>query len=497
MSKTGKKRTPVKSELALDRNIQAVNEAIARSMADDFRTPINSETVQDEQFRSILFGLSMMVDEMAQVRRELEQQDRLNKLRVQIWQLAADPGLDEAGVVQQLLDTVGPVLGVGRACLTRFQDGKLTCTQEWCAPDIGPSLGSHLPETVVHYFIRHGFNEISEETATQLLPAIMRPVALPLLRQMVKAFDLVSVMVVPCTVDNVMEGMIVFDICRSQKERPVWTADRKHLVTDLIQIISQTITQRRMEARLKQAKDELELRVDERTAELQNTNSRLKAEVEERLAAETQLGRSLAEKEVLLKEIHHRVKNNLQTISSLLALQSRYIGDPAAQGMFKDTQSRVKSIALIHEKLYQTHDLARIDFTEYLRKLVTDLFHTYGADPACVKLVVAGSGVFLTVEKAIPASLIVNELVSNAFKYAFPDKRTGTLRVAVAALEPDRVQLMVDDDGVGLPQDFIFGDAPSLGLQLVRTLSEQLESKLELDRKNGTHYKLEFKAEEG
>jgi two-component sensor histidine kinase len=492
MGKQDKNHNQGKDDVAPDRDILAVNEVIARSMADDFRTPIDDHAVENEQSRSILFGLSMMVDEMAQIRRELEGQNRLNQLRAQIWQLAANQTLVDAELIQQLLDTVGPVLGVARACFTRFVEGNLTCTQEWCAPGIQSSLGSNLPGKVVQYFIRHGLNEISVGTAEQLLPAILRPMALPLLRQMAAAYDLASVLVIPYTVENVTEGMIVFDICRSQPERPVWSVERKNLVTDLVQIISQTITQRRLTGQLQKSRNELEQRVTERTAELQGVNARLVVEIAQRVTTQDKLTGSLREKEVLLKEIHHRVKNNLQTISSLLSLQGRHITDTAVQGMFRDTQSRVKSISLIHEKLYQSADLAHVDFAGYLRKLTTDLFHTYGADGARIKLAVEGEGVFLTVDKAIPASLIVNELISNAFKYAFPGDRAGTLRVAVTPTGPGRVQLAVDDDGVGLPAVFIFNEAPSLGLQLVRTLSDQLEGRLELDRENGTHYKLKF-----
>jgi two-component sensor histidine kinase len=164
--------------------------------------------------------------------------------------------------------------------------------------------------------------------------------------------------------------------------------------------------------------------------------------------------------------------------------------------MFKDTQSRVKSIALIHEKLYQAQDLAHIDFTEYLRKLAVELFRTYGADAARVQLTVEGAGVFLTIEKAIPASLITNELISNALKYAFPGERTGSLRIMIGSAEPGLVRLCVDDDGVGLPAAFSFDSAPSLGLQLVRTLSDQLAGKLEVGREKGTHFTLEFKITE-
>src|SRR5579864_4214428 len=176
---------------------------------------------------------------------------------------------------------------------------------------------------------------------------------------------------------------------------------------------------------------------------------------------------SLREKETLLKEIHHRVKNNLQVIASLLRLQSRYLKDPQARAMFEESQNRVHAISLVHEKLYRAGDLARIDFYDYLLALTKGLTDGWKGTGIPVEVVVEAAGVQLGVDIAIPCGLIVTELVTNALKHAFPNAACGSIRV-VAATEPEGwLKLMVQDDGVGLSENLDFRRPGSLGLELV------------------------------
>jgi PAS domain S-box-containing protein len=214
-----------------------------------------------------------------------------------------------------------------------------------------------------------------------------------------------------------------------------------------------------------------------------------------RKQAEERIKASLKEKEVLLKEIHHRVKNNLQIISSLLNLQSGYIQDKQAGEMFKESRNRVKSMALVHEKLYQSKDLARIDFAEYVRHLTAHLLRSYGVNSHAIALKVNAEKVLLDIDTAIPCGLIINELVSNALKHAFPPGSEGEIRVDLHAEadNPDgrgRLSLVVSDNGAGLPSQLDFRHTESLGLQLVSTLADQLEGTIELDRQEGTTFKI-------
>ncbi len=208
--------------------------------------------------------------------------------------------------------------------------------------------------------------------------------------------------------------------------------------------------------------------------------------------AEAQLRSSLKEKDVLLRELHHRVKNNMQVISSLLNLQARRISDPTVLEMFKDSQRRIRSMALVHERLYQSSDLSRIEFSTYLRNLATHLFHSCQADSSRIRLLLDTEEVYLNINTAIPCGLIVNELVSNAFKHAFPGGRSGEVEVSFRRLEGDGYQLRVRDDGIGFPENFDPRQTESLGLQIVDTLVTQLNGQISITKSTGTEITVRF-----
>ena len=230
----------------------------------------------------------------------------------------------------------------------------------------------------------------------------------------------------------------------------------------------------------------------ERAEELSKINEELKAEITRRLDAEGRIRASLREKEVLLKEIHHRVKNNLQIISSLLNLQTGQIEDERAEALFRESQDRVRSMALIHERLYQSEDLARVDFAEYVRSLVGYLVRSYSGQATRVQVETEVDDVSLGIDAAIPCGLIVNELVSNAMKYAFSEGKEGRIRVQLRETGDGGYRLVVSDNGVGFPEDLDFRMTESLGLQLVTTLVDQLEGSIELDVRKGTRFIMTF-----
>jgi two-component sensor histidine kinase len=191
----------------------------------------------------------------------------------------------------------------------------------------------------------------------------------------------------------------------------------------------------------------------------------------------------------LLKEIDHRVKNNLQVISSLLNLQSEYLPDRRGKEMFTESQHRVKSMALIHEKLYLSEDLGRLDFADYIQALATSLFQSYRISPQ-VALSVNVEDVSLGIDQAIPCGLIINELVSNSLKHAFADGG-GELRIDLRQREQS-ISLEISDDGAGLPSDVDVQDSKSLGLKLVNILVGQLKGSMQVHRESGTQFKIEF-----
>jgi PAS domain S-box-containing protein len=215
-------------------------------------------------------------------------------------------------------------------------------------------------------------------------------------------------------------------------------------------------------------------------------------DISDKKRAEEQIQASLREKEVLLREIHHRVKNNLQVIFSLLRLQSKLVTDPKASALFKDSQARVKAMALVHETLWQSKNLSRIDMSEYSRTLTRRLFESYGISSDTLGLNLNIAPVSFSMETAVSCGQLINELVSNCLKHAFPNGRTGDVTVELLSNGNDTYLLTVSDNGVGLPPDFEVGKAESLGWQLVPMLVEQLNGTFELQESAGTTVRLTF-----
>ena len=211
-------------------------------------------------------------------------------------------------------------------------------------------------------------------------------------------------------------------------------------------------------------------------------------------ASEEQLRSSLKEKEILLSEIHHRVKNNMQVISSLLKLQSAQIEDKKYTDMFKDSENRIKSMALVHETLYQSKDFANVDFNGYVEAITNHLIRNSATHPDKIKLKREIEDITFGLDHAIPCGLIINELITNSLKYAFPKGREGEIKVTFRSINHDEIELTVSDDGIGIPGEMDIREAESLGLQLVHILAEdQLEGTLELDRDGGTAFRIRFK----
>jgi two-component sensor histidine kinase len=261
------------------------------------------------------------------------------------------------------------------------------------------------------------------------------------------------------------------------------------------------VERKRTEEALRQAHNNLEFGIRERTAELAQSNAQLRTEVEDRRKAEEALREreerlrgSLNEKEVLLKEIHHRVKNNMQVISSLVALQADESQDTAMRAVLQDVTHRVRSMALVHEKLYQSADLARVEFDEYARSLLNYLWCAHGTGASTVRLALDLKPVSLSVNTAVPCGLILNELVSNALKHAFRGlgHAEGVVAVSLRGDAQGLVRLCVRDNGTGLPAGFDWSQARTLGLRLVQMLAGQLHAAVEVSNTNGTEFTITF-----
>ena len=201
----------------------------------------------------------------------------------------------------------------------------------------------------------------------------------------------------------------------------------------------------------------------------------------------------MVEKESLLKEIHHRVKNNLQIIANLLYLQSGKFEDENIKNVLEEGQGRVRSMALIHQKLYENEDLKSIPFGEYVLELVNEIKTSFGDQAAHVNIKVDAEETFFDVDSAVPLGLIINELTTNAFKYAFDGKNEGQFSVFLTKSESE-YELHISDNGKGIPDEIDIRKTRSLGLRLVRILSEQLEGVYEFESKDGLSFKLKFVA---
>ena len=215
-------------------------------------------------------------------------------------------------------------------------------------------------------------------------------------------------------------------------------------------------------------------------------------DISDRKHKEESIHAALKEKDVLLGEIHHRVKNNLQIVHSLLDLQSGNITDTVALGLMRESQNRIRSMALIHQTLYESKDFARVDFGNFLDALVPTLVSSYNVAAHRCTLAIDAQEVLLPINAAIPSGLIVNELIANALKHAFPDNRVGKIEIHLSTEADNRVLLTVTDDGVGIPEDFNIAAATTLGLQLVTLLVDQLAGDLEIHRGNPTRFSVRF-----
>jgi len=234
-------------------------------------------------------------------------------------------------------------------------------------------------------------------------------------------------------------------------------------------------TLRETQGELQQAHDELEGRVKERTNDLAKANAALQT--------------SLREKEILLKEVHHRVKNNMQIISSLLFLQSSYVRDSYDVELFRESQMRVKSMGMVHERLYRSADLSSIEFADYVRTIAHELLTSYRREG--LELTTAIDDIRFGVDIAIPCGLLITELVTNAIKHAFPDGRNGRIEISGSCTD-GRMHLSVSDNGVGYPAHVDFNGGETLGVILMRGLTDQLEGTIAIERNNGSRVTISF-----
>lgn len=230
------------------------------------------------------------------------------------------------------------------------------------------------------------------------------------------------------------------------------------------------------------------------TAELIKTNEQLKKEIAERIEKEEQIKASLKEKDVLLREIHDRVKNNLQVIYGMLDLQSGYVRDKQSLDIFKSLKNMIITMSLVHKTLYKSKDLAQVDFKDYVSNLATVLYESFGVSADRVALRMDIDDVTFGLKTAIPCGLIINELVSNSLKYAFPDNRRGEIKISLRSRDEKEFELIVSDNGIGMPEDFEFKKAETVGLNMIGFfIKHMMRGTLEIKKERGTEFIVRFR----
>ena len=404
------------------------------------------------------------------VQRELSERERAERqLQKQLRQTllmnriiaAASSTLDPATVLRTACDEMAQVLNLPHGvCALMEDDGScLTIVAEYLTPGFISRLGMTIPI--------NRDSSVFEWIFTQAQPLVIADVLadsrLRAYQPLFKEMGAVTLLLTPLILRDRVVGIMGFDANKPRQ----FEAEEIDLARNVAAAVSPVLENAQLYAAVQH-------------------------ELAERTRAEAQILASLKEKEVLLKEVHHRVKNNLQVISSLLNLQTRYARDAQTIEHLQDSQNRIRTMALIHEKLYQSENMAEVDFADYLRSLTTYLLRSYGAEERGVKLTLRAVELRLGIDVAVPCGLITSELLSNALKHAFPPGVAGEIGIEVSVADAQRLQLAVCDNGVGFPEGRSITSPGSLGLQLVNTLVQQIGGRIDLERNHGTRFVITF-----
>lgn len=378
--------------------------------------------------------------------------------------------LSQRGITKELLSTTKHfelILSNMSECIFEMTfNGTIIYTNEAAVQNFGLSEEEMLAKPFISIFnddqkplIKRMLNEVKE---VRLLKHMTPPIKV---RDQLLTFDLLAI------IDDARQTM--FAILNNRTE----------------QIKAETV--------LREAHKELESRVIERTKEIAAINENLQKEINERKKIEKKIQEALTEKEILLKEIHHRVKNNLQIISSLLGLQARQVKDPDLVKKFTETQNRIHSISVVHEKLYQSKDFSRILFGEYIGNIITHLDSTFGEISEKIKIIQNIDKARIGIDLAIPCGLIINELVSNALKHAFPENSEGKIEIVFKKENKSKYLLSIRDNGIGMKENETIPGKTNLGMRIINTLVRQLNGTMETNLENGTHISIYIPAPKG
>ncbi len=415
------------------------------------------------QADEIIYALGMIEDitERKQSEQALRQQvDRERLMGATLGRIRQSLNLGE--ILNTTVAEVRQFLKTDRVIIYRFEpDWNGVVIVESVSPEWVPMLGRKIldaclaQESCIAPYTKGRIQAVEDIYTADLAECYVSLLA---------SFQVRANLVVPILQGEQLWGMLIAQHCAAPRQWQQWEIELlTSLATQLAIAIQQSELYEQLEVELQRSKE-----------------------------AEEQIKASLSEKELLLKEVHHRVKNNLQVISSIFSLQSQYIEDPQILSILTDSQNRISSMALIHEQLYQSNSLAKIDFAEYVQNFVRNLFSSYNISSNLIRLKLQVSDVSLNLDTAIPCGLLINELVSNSLKHGFPKQQSGEISIDFSVNSEGQVCLVVRDTGIGLPQGLDLQHTNSLGLRLVRALTRQLKGKLEIYNQHGAVFEVTF-----
>ncbi|MGV0027222.1 GAF domain-containing protein [Phormidesmis priestleyi ANT.L61.2] len=415
--------------------------------------------VYNEQGQPIkMVGMNIDITNRKQVEMALQQKVKRERFISSITERIRE-SLDLQEILQRTVNEIQQVVYADRVLIYRvFPNGRVTAISEAVA-DCASILDTVYPNKVFpqesHPLYIQGRIDVLNDVEQELV--------LPCLLDFLRALGVRAKLVVPIVQKDTLWGLLMTHQCKPRQWQP-WEIELLQHIADQLSIAIQ-------QAALYQ---------------------QVQIELSDRQCAEARLRSSLREKEVLLQEVHHRVKNNMQLVSSLLNLQASAIHDPNILEPFQESQQRIQVMALIHEQLYRASNLAKINFSSYVQNLATSLFQSSCANSSHIQFCVDVVAVELDIDIAIPCGLMINELVSNAIKYAFQDDRPGEISIRFSQHSDQDYVLTVQDNGLGIPIEIDIYHTDSLGLQVVCALTEQLEGTLTLNRENGTAFQIVF-----
>ncbi|MEH2157934.1 PAS domain S-box protein [Nostoc sp.] len=439
----------------------------------DFRTQVRDGYLLDTSWTNVklsngqIIGIGQDITERKRTELALKAQAEREQLMRTVAQRIRQ-SLNLQDILNATVQEVRDLLGVDRVVVYQFDSEMIgTIMAESVEPGWTVSLGVEIHDTCFQTGAGVGYYQGHKRAIANIYEAGLTDCHIRLLER----FEVKANLVVPILLEvssqnpgSHLWGLLVAHQCSDSRE---WEENQLDLLDQVTVQLAIAIQQSSI---LEQAQ----------------------AELVQRQKAQVKLKNALAEKEVLLKEVHHRVKNNLQIVSSLLQLQSQTLKDPEVIKVLRESQNRIESISLIHKNLYTSANIGQIDVADYISNLAASLLISYQICPGKIALETDIDSVSLNVDQAIACGLVINELISNALKHAFPNQQVGTISIALRNIG-NSIEMIIRDNGIGLPENLDWRNTDSLGLSLVYDLvTEQLEGNITLERNHGTGFKIQF-----